>query len=85
MLISVEVAAHGSGLRWLFRRTAVRVWERRIGKQADPTDNIFREADFNVVIGKIDEDIQLKEKDTGWSEEYREKLRDAGYDGIDIM
>ena len=54
-------------------------------KQADKTDDIFREADLNVAIGKIDENIQITEKDTGWSEAYREKLRAAGYDGMDIM
>ena len=54
-------------------------------KQAERTEDIFRETDLNVVIGKIDEHAQITEKDTGWSEEYREKLRAAGYDGMDIL
>ena len=41
--------------------------------------------DTDVAIGNIDEHSQLTEKDTGWSEAYREKLRAAGYDGMDIL
>ena len=54
-------------------------------KQADETEDIFGEMNTNVAIGKIDESAQITEKDTGWSEAYREKLRAAGYDGMDIM
>ncbi len=54
-------------------------------KQADETEDIFREMNTNIAIGKIDEHAQITEKDTGWSEAYREKLRAAGYDGMDIL
>lgn len=39
----------------------------------------------DVAIGKIEERAQITEKDTGWSDAYREKLRAAGYDGMDIL
>ena len=55
--------------------------EKRTGKPED----VFREMDTSVAIGKIDEHSQITEKDTGWSEAYREKLRAAGYDGMDIL
>lgn len=54
-------------------------------KQVDETEDIFREMNTNVAIGKIDENAQITEKDTGWSETYREKLQAAGYDCMDIM
>ncbi len=54
-------------------------------KQTDETGDIFREMDTDVAIGKIDGHAQITEKDTGWSEAYREKLRAAGYDGMDIL
>ncbi|MBS6828728.1 MAG: integrase arm-type DNA-binding domain-containing protein [Desulfovibrio sp.] len=54
-------------------------------KQADETKDISREMDTNVAIGKIDENAQITERDTGWSEAYREKLRAAGYDSMDIL
>lgn len=48
-------------------------------------DDVFRKMDITVAIGKIDENAQITEKDTGWSEAYREKLGSAGYDGMDIV
>lgn len=54
-------------------------------KQADRTEDVFREMNTDVAIGKRDERAQITEKDTGWSDAYREKLRAAGYDGMDIL
>ncbi len=54
-------------------------------KQTGKPEDVFREIDTSVAIGKIDEHAQITEKDTGWSEAYREKLRAAGYDGMDIL
>ena len=54
-------------------------------KQTGKPEDVFREMDTSVAIGKIDEHAQITEKDTGWSEAYREKLRAAGYDGMDIL
>ena len=54
-------------------------------KQTGKPEDVFREMDTDIAIGKIDEHSQITEKDTGWSEAYREKLRAAGYDGMDIL
>ena len=48
-------------------------------------EDVFRAMNTDVAIGKIDEHAQITENDTGWSEAYREKLRAAGYDGMDIL
>lgn len=45
-------------------------------KQADKPEDFFREMNTDVAIGEIGEHSQITEKDTGWSEAYREKLRD---------
>ena len=42
-------------------------------------------SDTYVSIGKIKKDTQLTVKDTGWSEEEKECMRQAGYDGVDII
>ena len=55
--------------------------EKHTGKPED----VFRAMNTDVAIGKRDEHAQITEKDTGWSEAYREKLRAAGYDGMDIL
>jgi len=55
--------------------------EKQTGKPKD----VFRAMNTDVAIGKIDEHAQVTENDTGWSEAYREKLRAAGYDGMDIL
>lgn len=54
-------------------------------KQTGKPEDVFREMDTSVAIGKRDGHAQITEKDTGWSEAYREKLRAAGYDGMDIL
>ena len=46
--------------------------------------DVFRKMNTSVAIGKIDEHSQITEKGTGWSKAYLEKLRAAGYDGMDI-
>lgn len=43
------------------------------------------EADeINVSIGKIEENAQISVKDTGWSEEEKERMRQYGYDSLDV-
>ena len=54
-------------------------------KHTGTSEDVFREMNTNVAIGKRDEHAQITEQDTGWSEAYREKLRAAGYDGMDIL
>lgn len=36
-------------------------------------------------IGKIPEDAQITVKDTGWSEEEKKRMRNFGYDGLDMV
>lgn len=38
-----------------------------------------------VTIGKIPEDEQITVVDTGWSEETKERMRQAGYDDMDMI
>ena len=38
-----------------------------------------------VSIGEIPEDAQIAVKDTGWSEEEKERMRTFGYDGLDMV
>ena len=38
-----------------------------------------------VTIGKVTEDEQITVADTGWSEETKERMRQAGYDDMDMI
>lgn len=38
-----------------------------------------------VSIGKIPENAQITVKDTGWSEEEKERMKTYGYDGLDMV
>ncbi len=38
-----------------------------------------------VSIGEIPEDAQITVKDTGWSEEEKERMKKFGYDGLDMV
>lgn len=38
-----------------------------------------------VPIGKLPEDAQVTTKDTGWSEEEKERMRQNGYDDMDMV
>ena len=41
--------------------------------------------DLNVSLGKITEEAQLTEKNTGWSEEQKASMRLYGYDSMDML
>ncbi len=43
------------------------------------------EQDTFVTIGKLPEDKQVTIADTGWSDETREHMRQAGYDDMDMI
>lgn len=43
------------------------------------------EQDTFVTIGKIPEEEQITVADTGWSEETKECMRQAGYDDMDMI
>ena len=46
----------------------------------------FAEADeISVSIGKIEENAQTTVNDTGWSEEEKERMRNFGYDSLDMV
>lgn len=36
-------------------------------------------------VGMLLEDAQVTTIDTGWSEEEKERMRQAGYDGVDMV
>ncbi len=41
--------------------------------------------EINVSTGKIEENAQITVKDSGWSEEEKERMRAFGYDGLDMV
>lgn len=43
------------------------------------------DCDLYVSIGKIEEESQITTNDTGWSEEEKEHMRQAGYDDMDMI
>lgn len=43
------------------------------------------EQDTFVTIANIPEDEQITVADTGWSEETKERMRQAGYDDMDMI
>lgn len=43
------------------------------------------EQDTFVTIGKLPEDEQITVTDTGWTEETKERMRQAGYDDMDMI
>lgn len=45
----------------------------------------FQEQDTFVSIGKIPKDEQITIADTGWSDETREHMRQAGYGDMDMI
>ena len=40
---------------------------------------------LTVSIGEIPENAQITVKDTGWSEEEKEHMKQFGYDGLDMV
>lgn len=50
----------------------------------NPTDSA-EERNISISIGKLPEDAQVTTSDTGWSEEEKERMRQAGYDGVDMI
>ena len=41
--------------------------------------------ELTVSIGEIPENAQITVKDTGWSEEEKEHMKQFGYDGLDMV
>jgi len=42
-------------------------------------------SEISVSVGEIKENSQITVRDTGWSEEEKERMRNAGYDGVDMV
>ena len=54
--------------------------------QLDTREYDSAEADtMSAPTGEIEEYTQITVKDTGWSEEEKERMRQAGYDDMDII
>ena len=41
--------------------------------------------EISASIGKIEGNAQITAKDTGWSEEEKERMRNFGYDSLDMV
>lgn len=48
-------------------------------------EDTIADRNIYVSIGKIEEESQITTNDTGWSEEEKEHMRQAGYDDMDII
>ena len=48
-------------------------------------EDAMTERDVCIVIGKIEDETQVTSSDTGWSEEEKERMRQYGYDDMDII
>ena len=64
---------------WTAQRKAER--KRRYSMKEDA----MTERDVCIVIGKIEDETQVTSSDTGWSEEEKERMRQYGYDDMDII
>lgn len=52
---------------------------------ATPASDAAEARKTSVVIGTLLEDAQVTTTDTGWSEEEKERMRQAGFDGVDMV
>ena len=48
-------------------------------------EDSMTDRDVCISIGKIEGDTQVTSKDTGWREEEKERMRQYGYDDMDII
>ena len=55
-------------------------------RQIDKLEYDFAETnELAVSIGEIPENSQITVKDTGWSDEEKERMKAYGYDGLDMV
>lgn len=55
-------------------------------RQFDTVDYDYAETnEVGVSIGEIAGDAQITVKNTGWSEEEKERMEKFGYDGLDMV
>ena len=48
-------------------------------------EDSMTDRDVCISIGKIEGETQVTSNDTGWSEEEKERMRQYGYDDMDII
>ena len=48
-------------------------------------EDTMTDRDVCISIGKIEDETQVTSNDTGWSEEKKERMRQYGYDDMDII
>ena len=48
-------------------------------------EDAMTERDVCIVIGKIEDETQVTSNDTGWSEEEEVRMKEYGYDDMDII
>lgn len=48
-------------------------------------ENPINDHDVRISLGKTDQESQITTKDTGWTEEEKDRMRQAGYDGMDMI
>ena len=54
--------------------------------QTDKMNRDYAETnDISISIGKIEENTQVTPIDTGWTEEEKERIKQFGYDGLDMV
>lgn len=63
--------------------TAPRKAERK--QRYGMKENAMTERNVCIVIGKTEDETQVTENDTGWSEEDKDRMRQYGYDDMDII
>lgn len=49
------------------------------------TEDTMSDRDVRISIGKIEGEKQVTSNDTGWSEEEKDRMRQYGYDDMDII
>ncbi len=55
-------------------------------RKRDTREYDFAETnEISISIGKIKENTQITLKDTGWTEEEKERMKQFGYDGLDMI
>ena len=69
---------------WITQQNSIgkRIWQHHILLQVSESPEARNSA---VLIGKLPEDTQVTTKDTGWSEEEKERMRQNGYDDMDMV
>lgn len=55
-------------------------------RQFDTMDYDYVETNkVSVSIGEIKENSQITVRDTGWAEEEKDRMKEFGYDGLDMV